>query len=244
MNDKMNINRACRYYLIKDKDFILNLLLFTLISLGFIFLLYKGIFDSRGNDYIVLMLYVLMVGTSLIISNSMLVNLTVKDRVNKRIEFILGQGISIKDVIKAYGLEMWRLSSIVPFLLFFLSYVLIDLQIEFKWIVGMFVTMIGMTYFEILFLNLKSLSQKNFKFFKNIVFFGTTILIYMIGTFSDEILSLIEKYNLNLIYIILGINVGLALIFAIFSMKDLSKLNNETVLNKEGSWSWNLSFAI
>lgn len=237
MNDKMNINRACRYYLIKDKDFILNLLLFTLISLGFIFLLYKGIFDSRGNDYIVLMLYVLMVGTSLIISNSMLVNLTVKDRVNKRIEFILGQGISIKDVIKAYGLEMWRLSSIVPFLLFFLSYVLIDLQIEFKWIVGMFVTMIGMTYFEILFLNLKSLSQKNFKFFKNIVFFGTTILIYMIGTFSDEILSLIEKYNLNLIYIILGINVGLALIFAIFSMKDLSKLNNETVLNKEGSWS-------
>ena len=244
MNDKMNINRACRYYLIKDKDFILNLLLFTLISLGFIFLLYKGIFDSRGNDYIVLMLYVLMVGTSLFISNSMLVNLTVKDRVNKRIEFILGQGISIKDVIKAYGLEMWRLSSIVPFLLFFLSYVLIDLQIEFKWIVGMFVTMIGMTYFEILFLNLKSLSQKNFKFFKNIVFFGTTILIYMIGTFSDEILSLIEKYNLNLIYIILGINVGLALIFAIFSMKDLSKLNNETVLNKEGSWSWNLSFAI
>ena len=237
MNDKMNINRACRYYLIKDKDFILNLLLFTLISLGFIFLLYKGIFDSRGNDYIVLMLYVLMVGTSLIISNSMVVNLTVKDRVNKRIEFILGQGISIKDVIKAYGLEMWRLSSIVPFLLFFLSYVLIDLQIEFKWIVGMFVTMIGMTYFEILFLNLKSLSQKNFKFFKNIVFFGTTILIYMIGTFSDEILSLIEKYNLNLIYIILGINVGLALIFAIFSMKDLSKLNNETVLNKEGSWS-------
>ena len=237
MNDKMNINRACRYYLIKDKDFILNLLLFTLISLGFIFLLYKGIFDSRGNDYIVLMLYVLMVGTSLFISNSMLVNLTVKDRVNKRIEFILGQGISIKDVIKAYGLEMWRLSSIVPFLLFFLSYVLIDLQIEFKWIVGMFVTMIGMTYFEILFLNLKSLSQKNFKFFKNIVFFGTTILIYMIGTFSDEILSLIEKYNLNLIYIILGINVGLALIFAIFSMKDLSKLNNETVINKEGSWS-------
>ena len=237
MNDKMNINRACRYYLIKDKDFILNLLLFTLISLGFIFLLYKGIFDSRGNDNIVLMLYVLMVGTSLIISNSMLVNLTVKDRVNKRIEFILGQGISIKDVIKAYGLEMWRLSSIVPFLLFFLSYVLIDLQIEFKWIVGMFVTMIGMTYFEILFLNLKSLSQKNFKFFKNIVFFGTTILIYMIGTFSEKILSLIEKYNLNLIYIILGINIGLALIFAIFSMKDLSKMNNESVINKEGSWS-------
>lgn len=237
MNDKMNINRACRYYLTKDKDFILNLLLFTLISLGFIFLLYKGMFDSRGNDYIILMLYVLMLGISLIMSNSMVVNLTVKDKLNKRIEFILASGINIKDVIKAYAIEMWRLSSIVPFLLFFLTYVLVDFKIEFKWIVGIFVTMIGMTYFEILFFNLISLSQKNFKFFKNIVFFGTTILIYMIGTFSEKILSLIERYNLNLIYIILGINIGLGLIFAVFSMKDLSKINNESIINKEGSWS-------
>lgn len=237
MKNKMNINRACRYYLSKDKDFILNLLLFTLISLGFIFLLYKGMFDSRGNDYIILMLYVLMLGISLIMSNSMVVNLTVKDKLNKRIEFILASGINIKDVIKAYAIEMWRLSSIVPFLLFFLTYVLVDFKIEFKWIVGIFVTMIGMTYFEILFFNLISLSQKNFKFFKNIVFFGTTILIYMIGTFSEKILSLIERYNLNLIYIILGINIGLGLIFAVFSMKDLSKMNNESVINKEGSWS-------
>ncbi|MFO3667352.1 beta-carotene 15,15'-monooxygenase [Anaerococcus kampingiae] len=237
MNDKMNINRACRYYITKDKDFILNLLLFTLISLGFIFLLYNGTFDSRGNDYIILMLYVLMLGISILMSNSMVVNLTVKDKLNKRIEFILGSGINIKAVIKAYGLEMWRLSSIITFLLFFLTYVLVDLQIEFKWIVGIFVTMIGMTYFEILFFNLISLSQKNFKFFKNIVFFGTTILIYMIGTFSGKILSLIERYNLNLIYIILGINISLGLIFVVFSMKDLSKMNNESVLNKEGSWS-------
>ncbi|MCW6678228.1 beta-carotene 15,15'-monooxygenase [Anaerococcus sp. NML200574] len=237
MNDKMNINRACRYYITKDKDFILNLLLFTLISLGFIFLLYNGTFDSRGNDYIILMLYVLMLGIEILMSNSMVVNLTVKDKLNKRIEFILGSGINIKDVIKAYAIEMWRLSSIVPFLLFFLTYVIVDFKIEFKWIVGIFVTMIGMTYFEILFFNLISLSQKNFKFFKNIVFFGTTILIYMIGTFSGKILSLIEKYNLNLIYIILGINIGLALIFAVFSIKDLSKMNNESVINKEGSWS-------
>ncbi|HES7786114.1 TPA: beta-carotene 15,15'-monooxygenase [Streptococcus pyogenes] len=237
MNDKMNINRACRYYLTRDKDFILNLLLSTLISLGFIFLLYKGVFDSRGNDYIVLMLYVLILGISLIMSNSMVVNLTVKDKLNKRIEFILASGINIKDVIKAYAIEMWRLSSIVPFLLFFLTYVLVDFQIEFKWIVGIFVTTIGMTYFEILFFNLISLSQKNFKFFKNIVFFGTTILIYMIGTFSGKILSLIERYDLNLIYIILGINIGIGLIFAVFSMKDLSKMNNESVINKEGSWS-------
>ena len=237
MNDKMNINRACRYYLSKDKDFILNLLLFTLISFGFVFLLYRGIFASRGDNYIILMLYVLMLGISLIMSNSMVVNLTVKDKVNKRIEFILGSGIDIKDLIKAYGIEMWRLSSIVPFILFFLSYVLVDLQIEFKWIVGIFVTMIGMTYFEILFFNIISLSQKNFKFFKNIVFFTTTILIYLTGTFSEKILSLMDSYNLNLVYIIIGINIGLGLIFAISSLRSLRKMNNEIVINKEGSWS-------
>lgn len=108
---------------------------------------------------------------------------------------------------------------------------------EFKWIVGIFVTMIGMTYFEILFFNIISLSQKNFKFFKNIVFFTTTILIYMTGTFSEKILSLIDSYNLNLVYIILGINIGLGLIFAMFSMRSLRKMNKETVINKEGSWS-------
>lgn len=237
MNDKMNINRACRYYLTKDKDFILNLLLFTLISLGFIFLLYKGMFDSRGNDYIVLMLYVLMLGISLIMSNSMVVNLTVKDKLNKRIEFILASGINIKDVIKAYAIEMWRLSSIIPFILFFLSYVLYDYKIDFKWIVGIFVTMISMTYFEILFFNIISLYQKHFKFFKNIVFFGTTIFIYMIGTFSSQILSLLEKYNLNIVYIILGINIFLALIFALFSLRDLKKMNNESAVNSEGLWS-------
>lgn len=237
MKDMMNINRACRYYLSKDKDFILNLLIFTLLSFGFVFLLYRGIFASRGDNYIILMLYVLMFGISLIMSNSMVVNLTVKDKVNKRIEFILGSGIDIKDLIKAYGLEMWRLSSIVPFILFFLSYVLVDLQIEFKWIVGIFVTMIGMTYFEILFFNIVSLSQKNFKFFKNIVFFTTTILIYMTGTFSEKILSLMDSYNLNLVYIIIGINIGLGLIFAIFSLRSLRKMNNEIVINKEGSWS-------
>ena len=237
MNDKMNINRACRYYLSKDKDFILNLLLFTLLSLGFVFLLYRRIFASRGDNYIILTLYVLMLGISIIMSNSMVVNLTVKDKVNKRIEFILGSGIDIKDLIKAYGIEMRRLSSIVPFILFFLTYALVDLQIEFKWIVGIFVTMIVMTYFEILFFNIISLSQKNFKFFKNIVFFTTTILIYMTGTFSEKILSLIDSYNLNLVYIIIGINIGLGLIFVISSMRSLRKMNKETVINIEGSWS-------
>lgn len=237
MKDKVNINRFCRYYLLRDRDFISNFFIFILISLGLIFLLYKGIFDNRGNDYVILILYVLMLGISLIMSNSMVVNLTVKDKLNKRIEFILASGINIKEVIKSYAIEMWRLSSIVPFILFFLSYVIYDYKIEFKWIVGIFVTMIAMTYFEILFFNIVSLYQKNFKFFKNIIFFGTTILIYTIGTFSNNILSLIEKYNFKIVYIILVLNIGSTLIFSLLSLRDLRKINNEAVINKEGRWS-------
>lgn len=237
MNDKMNINRACRYYLSKDKDFILNLLLFTLLSFGFVFLLYRGIFASRGDNYIILMLYVLMFGISLIMSNSMVVNLTLKDKVNKRIEFILGSGIDIKDLIKAYGLEMWRLSSIVPFILFFLTYVLVDLQIEFKWIVGIFVTMIGMIYFEILFFNIISLSQKNFKFFKNIVFFSTSLMIYLLGNFSGRILKFLDLINLDLSLFLILTNVIIGLLLGLYSFYQVRKLENENVMEVKAEWS-------
>ena len=237
MKDEININRACRHYLLNDKDFILNFFIFMLISLGFIFLLYKGIFDNRENDYIILMIYVIMLGISLIMSNSMIVNLTVKDKLNKRIEFILSSGIKIKKLIKSYTIEMWRLSSIVPFILFFLSYLIYDYKVDFKWVVGIFISMIIMTYFEILFFNITSLYQKNFKFFKNIFFFGTTVLIYMVGIFSSNILSMLEKYNLNIVYIILSINISLTLIFALISFRYLNNMNNESVINKEGTWA-------
>ncbi|MDY3006696.1 beta-carotene 15,15'-monooxygenase [Anaerococcus porci] len=231
------INKACRYIIFRDKDILLNNIVSSIIVLVFIFLNYKGFFRNRGESFVVLMLYVLVFGLTQINANSMVVNMTIKDKLTKRLEFVLASDVSVKTLIKAYSIEIWRISSIIPFFLFYLTYVIFDFGKNTKWIVTIYLSTILMLFFEILYLNIVSLYKKNYKFFKNIVFFGTTILIYMIGTFSGKILSLLEKYYLNLIYIILVINIGLALVFAICSMKDLSKMNNESVINKEGSWS-------
>lgn len=237
MMDKMSVNKACRYYLMRDTDFILNFFITMLFGLGFNFLLYKQVFISRGDTYVILMLYILMVGFSLIASNSMVINLTVKDKLNKRIEFILSSGINIKDLIKSYTLEMWRLSSISSFILFFLANVFYDFEADFEWIIGIYVSSIIMLYFELLFVNITSLYQKNFKFFKNIVFFGTALFIYLVGTFSEHILNRLNLYNINLIHVILAINLSLLLIFRSFSMIHLKRISNESVINKEGTWS-------
>lgn len=237
MKDKMNLNRACRYYLFRDRDVILNLSVFMLLIIGFNYLLYRGAFNSRGDGFIILVTYTMMIGFYMILSNSMVVNLTVKDKLNKRIEFVLASGMSIKDVVKAYAIEMWRISSIAPFLLFYSTYVLYDYKTHFKYIGAIFVTMILMLYFVVLSLNIFSLYRKNFKFFKNLLFFLTTFTIYMVGNFSEEILNFLNKVGIDIVCLIISVNVVLLFGFGGFSMINLRRMSNESVITREGTWS-------
>lgn len=237
MNDNLNINKACRKYLLKDTDVRLNIILTLLIAIGFNFLLYKNVFASRGDAYVLLMLYVFILGFSIIGSNAMVVNLTAKDKLNKRIEFILASGFDIKDIIKSYTKEMWVISSIPSFALFFMTYLIYDFKIDFKLIFAVYISLVIMLYFEVLLFNIISLYQKNFKFFKNLVFFASSILIYLVASFSKHIIEFIDKHNLNLVYILLGINIVLLIIFASLSIIKYRKLSNESVIDKEGTWS-------
>lgn len=237
MNDNLNINKACRKYLLKDTDVRLTIILTLLIAIGFNFLLYKNVFVSRGDAYVLLMLYVFILGFSIIGSNSMVVNLTAKDKLNKRIEFILASGFDIKDIIKSYTKEMWVISSIPSFVLFFMTYSLYNFKIDFKLVFAVYISLTLMLYFEVLLFNIISLYQKNFKFFKNLVFFVSTLLIYLVASFSKHIIEFIDKHNLNLVYILLGINIVLLIIFASFSIIKYKKLSNEAVIDKEGTWS-------
>lgn len=237
MNDNINISRACRKYLLKDIDVRLNIILTLLIAIGFNFLLYKNVFASRGDYYVILMLYVFILGFSIIGSNAMVVNLTAKDKLNKRIEFMLASGLDIKDIIKSYTKEMWVISSIPSFVLFFITYALYDFKIDFKLIFAVYVSLVIMLYFEILLFNIISLYQKNFKFFKNLVFFASSFLIYLVASFSKHIVEFIDKHNVNLIYVLLGINIVLLMIFASLSIIKYKNLSNEAVINKEGTWS-------
>lgn len=237
MNDNLNINKACRKYLLKDTDVRLNIILTLLIAIVFNFLLYKNVFVSRGDAYVLLMLYVFILGFSIIGSNAMVVNLTAKDKLNKRIEFILASGFDIKDIIKSYTKEMWVISSIPSFVLFFMTYLIYNFKIDFKLIFAVYISLTLMLYFEVLLFNIISLYQKNFKFFKNLVFFASSILIYLVASFSKHIIEFIDKHNLNLVYILLGINIVLLIIFASLSIIKYRKLSNESVIDKEGTWS-------
>lgn len=237
MNDNLNINKTCRKYLLKDTDVRLNIILTLLVAIGFNFLLYKNVFVSRGDAYVLLMLYVFILGFTIIGSNAMVVNLTAKDKLNKRIEFILASGFDIKDIIRSYTKEMWVISSIPSFVLFFMTYVIYDFKIDFKLIFAVYISLFIMLYFEILLFNIISLYQKNFKFFKNLVFFVSSLLIYLVASFSKHIIEFIEKHNINLVYVLLGINIVLIIIFASLSIIKYKKLSNEAIINKEGTWS-------
>ena len=237
MNDNLNINKACRKYLLKDTDVRLNIVLTLLIAIVFNFLLYKNVFASRGDSYILLMLYVFILGFTIIGSNAMVVNLTAKDKLNKRIEFILASGFDIKDIIKSYTKKMWVISSISSFVLFFMTYLIYDFKIDFKLVFAVYISLILMLYFEVLLFNIISLYQKNFKFFKNLVFFVSSLLIYLVASFSKHIIEFIDKHNLNLVYILLGINIVLLIIFASLSLIKYRNLSNESVIDKEGTWS-------
>ena len=237
MNDNLNINKACRKYLLKDTDVRLNIILTLLIAIVFNFLLYKNVFVSRGDAYVLLMLYVFILGFSIIGSNAMVVNLTAKDKLNKRIEFILASGFDIKDIIKSYTKEMWVISSIPSFVLFFMTYLIYDFKIDFKLVFAVYISLTLMLYFEVLLFNIISLYQKNFKFFKNLVFFVSSLLIYFVASFSKHIIEFIDKHNVNLVYVLLGINIVLLIIFASFSIIKYKKLSNESVIDKEGTWS-------
>lgn len=237
MKNKMNLNKACRYYLLRDMDVILSIIGFVLFIIGFNYLLYRGAFNSRGDGFIILVTYTMMIGFFLISSNSMVINLTVKDKLNKRIELILSSGVDIKDIVRAYAIEMWRISSIAPFLLFYSTYVLYDFKIDFKYIGAIFVTTILMLYFEILSFNIISLYRKNFKFFKNLLFFLTTSMIYIVGNFSDEILKSLNRFGIDIVCLIVSVNVVLLFGFGGFSTINLRRISNESVITREGTWS-------
>ena len=120
---------------------------------------------------------------------------------------------------------MWVISSIPSFVLFFMTYVIYDFKIDFKLIFAVYISLFIMLYFEILLFNIISLYQKNFKFFKNLVFFVSSLLIYLVASFSKHIIEFIEKHNI------------LIIIFASLSIIKYKKLSNEAIINKEGTWS-------
>lgn len=229
-----DLNKATRYLIFRDREVTINTVLFTLLALAYLFALHKFLFRARGEDFIILMTYALILGFGIIGSNTILVNLSLRDKLSGRFEFLLGTGLHVREIIKAYSIENWRLSSLASFIIFFGTYVICDLDKSF---IALYLTCLILHYFLILTLNIKVMYRKNFKFFKNIVFFSTSLMIYLLGNFSGRILKFLDHINLDLSLFLILANVIIGLGLGLYSFYQVRKLENENVMEVSSEWS-------
>ena len=233
MKDK-TLNKAARYIIFRDMEVIVNTGLLIFISFAYLLGIYKLLLRARGEDFIILMTYAFVLGFGILGSNTILVKLSLRDKLSGRLEFLLETGLDVREVIKAYSIENWRLSSLPSFVIFFGTYVICDLGKSF---VALYLSCIGLHYFLILTLNVMAMYRKNFKFFKNIVFFSTSLGIYLLGNFSGRILNFLGSINLDLNLFLILVNVILGLGLAVYSLCQYRKMDNEKVMEVSALWS-------
>lgn len=233
MKDK-DLNKAARYLIFRDKEVIINTVLFLVITFAYLLGLYKFLFADKEEDFIILMTYALILGFGIIGSNTILVNLSLKDKLSGRLEFLLGTGLDVREIIKVYSIENWRISPLPSFIIFFGTYVICNLGKSF---VALYLSCISLHYFLILTLNVMAMYRKNFKFFKNIVFFSTSLGIYLLGNFSGSILKFLGSINLDLNIFLILVNIILGIGLGLYSLYQIKMMDNEKVMEVSSVWS-------
>ena len=233
MKDK-DLNKAARYLIFRDKEVIINTVLFLVITFAYLLGLYKFLLRSKGEDFVILMTYALILGFGIIGSNTILVNLSLKDKLSGRLEFLLGTGLDVREIIKVYSIENWRISSLPSFIIFFGTYLICDFDKSF---IALYLSCIALHYFLILTLNVMAMYRKNFKFFKNILFFSTSLGIYLLGNFSGRILTFLGSINLDLSIFLILVNIILGIGLGLYSLYQIKMMDNEKVMEVSSVWS-------
>jgi len=103
-------------------------------------------------------------------------------------------------------------------------------------IVILYMTTVALSYSEVLFLNTYTFYAQKNKLFKNIIIFGTFLIIYLSGMFSKELIALVEKFGLDILYVIIGFNLILSSVLYLVSRKKIKELNNELLIKQRGRW--------
>ena len=168
-----NIKKAVFYIIFKSKSTIFNMLGVGVLGTLMLVVFQQDQFYSKGTDYLILVFFVVLLGCTLLQANSIIIDLTVKDKMSKRMEFFLASGIDLKFIIKAYTIQILKASIIIPFIIFVLGYYLIDFKISFFGIIAFFISTVIMSYTEVLFFNTITFSVEKYKLL-NII--GATIL--------------------------------------------------------------------
>ena len=172
-----NMGKGAGYYLTRSKSLLIDTAIVAILAIFMSFAMQMDTLQSKGDDYLVLMLYAVIFGLTSLQSGAMIVDLTAKDKLSRRIEFFAASGIAVKEIIKQYSIQIFRFSGIIPFFVFMSCYYFTDWTMSFGRIVCVYLSILVLSFCEIVALNIIVLDVKRVKLFKNVLFFGNFALV-------------------------------------------------------------------
>lgn len=121
-----NIRKGSIYYITRSKSIFIDNIIICVLAIFMTLAMQMDSLQSRGDNYLLLMLYAIIFGLTSLQASSMVVDLTAKDKLSRRIEFFIGSGIDIKEIIKNYSIQIFRFSGLIPFFIFMSCYYFIN----------------------------------------------------------------------------------------------------------------------
>ena len=144
-----NMGKGAGYYLTRSNSLLIDTAIVAILAIFMSFAMQMDALQSKGEDYLVLMLYAVIFGLTSLQSGAMIVDLTAKDKVSRRIEFFAASGIAVKEIIKQYSIQIFRFSGIIPFFVFMSCYYFTDWTMSFGRIVCVYLSILVLSFCEI-----------------------------------------------------------------------------------------------
>ena len=224
-----NMGKGAGYYLTRSKSLLIDTAIVAILAIFMSFAMQMDALQSKGEDYLVLMLYAVIFGLTSLQSGAMIVDLTAKDKLSRRVEFFAASGIAVKEIIKQY-------SGIIPCFVFMSCYYFTDWTMSFGRIVCVYLSILVLSFCEIVALNIIVLDVKRVKLFKNVLFFGNFALVYLIAMSAERITEFVNQHHIGIDYLIIVVDVALCMMFALLSFFKARHMSNETVIRRDGEW--------
>ena len=208
-----NMGKGAGYYLTRSKSLLIDTAIVAILAIFMSFAMQMDALQSKGEDYLVLMLYAVIFGLTSLQSGAMIVDLTAKDKLSRRVEFFAASGIAVKEIIKQYSIQIFRFSGIIPFFVFMSCYYFTDWTMSFGRIVCVYLSILVLSFCEIVALNIIVLDVKRVKLFNNVLFFGNFALVYLIAMSAEQITEFVNQHHIGIDYLIIVVDVALCILW-------------------------------
>lgn len=192
---------------------------------------------SKGMKRKLSLLIVIMIGRDILLMDEPTSGVDPISRVEIRslIEALKADGKTV--IITSHDLsEIFRFSGIIPFFVFMSCYYFTDWTMSFGRIVCVYLSILVLSFCEIVALNIIVLDVKRVKLFKNVLFFGNFALVYLIAMSAERITEFVNQHHIGIDYLIIVVDVALCMMFALLSFFKARHMSNETVIRRDGEW--------